>query len=508
MKFSDLTALALLGTERQELPQEVAGTPAASLQAQLDMANRERALLSAAAIAGIHDCAGRLPPTDSGPMPEACPAESLPYSGARASGLLLRMLFGDFPAFLPEWLNRAGHLEQLAPPEAVPALLALATRSAELRVPALKVIGNRGQWLASQNAEWSWVAGSQDDDSVWQNGAADARALFLARLRQTDPNRARELLMATWREEAPDDRATLISLFQFGLNTEDEPFLESALDDKRKEARRAAAGLLGRLPESRLAKRMLERARPLVRFIPGEAGSVLRLKKGKPATLEITLPQACDKSMQRDGVDLKPQQGMGEKTAWLIQLLEVAPLDHWLREFNVSPEEIIAASQNSEWKSELLEAWTRAAIRQGRADWAEAVLDLSVSLQPVRIQSLLALLPLPRREARVMELLSNDQQKELHAMSVALSAHDWSVDFSRTVLEWLRQVTAQPSMDWQLRSELKNFATRIHPDALEAVPRHWPEDSAGWDFWSKGVDELLSAAQFRHDVLTALQQNQ
>jgi hypothetical protein len=232
------------------------------------------------------------------------------------------------------------------------------------------------------------------------------------------------------------------------------------------------------------------------------------LKKGKPATLEITLPQACDKSMQRDGVDLKPQQGMGEKTAWLIQLLEVAPLDHWLREFNVSPEEIIAASQNSEWKSELLEAWTRAAIRQGRADWAEAVLDLSVSLQPVRIQSLLALLPLPRREARVMELLSNDQQKELHAMSVALSAHDWSVDFSRTVLEWLRQVTAQPSMDWQLRSELKNFATRIHPDALEAVPRHWPEDSAGWDFWSKGVDELLSAAQFRHDVLTALQQNQ
>ena len=43
---------------------------------------------------------------------------------------------------------------------------------------------------------------------------------------------------------------------------DDEPFLESALDDRSREVRQQAADLLTRLPDSRLALRMAERAGP------------------------------------------------------------------------------------------------------------------------------------------------------------------------------------------------------------------------------------------------------
>src|SRR5262249_7482507 len=152
-----------------------------------------------------------------------------------------------------------------APEELLPSLFELGRMRGELRETILPVLGARGRWLAAQNPGWEYAAG-KSDETVWETGSREQRLAFLAGLRKRGAAQARELLASTWAQESPKDRADFLAALENGLSLDDEAFLESALDDRRKEVRRAAADLLARLPESGLCQRMFERARPLLTF--------------------------------------------------------------------------------------------------------------------------------------------------------------------------------------------------------------------------------------------------
>jgi len=326
-------------------------------------------------------------------------------------------------------------------------------------------------------------------------------------VRRTDPARALNLLSATWKEETPEDRARFAAQLQIGLSSSDEAFLESTLDDKRKEVRRAAAIALGCIPGSALVSRMTERAQPLLHFKPGEPGRLLKLKRGSPASLEVTLPSECDKAMQRDGIEPKPEHGFGERAWWMMQILEVVPLDVWTSRWNTTPSEVLSASLGSEWKKELFEAWTRAAARQKNAAWAVALFDTALEGKWLdKFQGLLAALPVAQREEWLARLLADSQAstRALHGTLIAQCQHEWGPAFSRAVLAWLRNAVAEQSSDWPLRNQLKDFALRLAPAVLTQVQSGWPTESAGWPFWSKGVDDFLAVAQFRAELRGAL----
>jgi hypothetical protein len=508
VKFSELTQLALLGTERQALAAAVGDSDVDRLLAQIDLNRREEALLSTAAVVGLHEEVGQLPARDQAPAPEPCATEEMLRMSERAGSLGLRLLGGDFPELLPEFLKLSARAAQIALPEALPALLSTGMAKAEWREAILPVLGKRGRWLAVQNPEWAWaIAAADDDENIWQVGEGEARRLFLQRLRRTNPVRARELLTATWKEETPEDRGDFIRAFEIGLSAEDEPFLEAALDDKRKEVRRHAATLLAQIDGSGLVKRMTERLRPLLKFVPGESGNLFKLRKSKPASLEVILPNACDRSMQRDGIEPKPQPGFGEKFWWLIQMLEAVPLTLWTTEWSASPGEIVQASLAGEWKNEFFEAWARAAIRQKNAAWAEVLFAVSLAAKRMdKFEGLLAALPVTERERRLSSVLEGDDPKirDLHGSLVAQCRHDWSPEFSRTILSWLRKLAGQQSTDWQLRNQIKDFAARLTASVLSEASTGWPAtDSPGWDFWSKGMDEFLAVAQFRSEMHAA-----
>lgn len=507
MKFSELTQAALLGTERQPLASLPAAGALGRLAGQLDIQRREQSLLALAALLGLYERAGRLAGRDSGPLPAACAAESLPRANDRAGSLLLRLLAGEWDELLPEWLALGSRAGQLAPPETLPPLLARGAAKAGLRQAMLPVLGERGRWLAAQNPEWAWVNGAAtEDEKLWHIGEGPARLLFLERLRQANPQRARELLASTWKEETPEERAAFLALLETGLSAEDEAFLEAGLDDKRKEVRRTAAALLGRLPESALARRMRERVASRLKFVPGATGSLLKLKKAKSAQIEVVLPEICDKAMQRDGIELRPAQGLGEKAWWLIQMLEAAPLELWLREWQATPAEVLAASLAGDWKKELFEAWSRAAVRQRQADWAQAALEVALEQQRLdKIAPLLDVLSDRQREACLMELLTSNNPKvrEMHGALVGNCRHAWSREFSLAVLNWLRQLTARQSADWALRSQFKSFALHLHPATFGAAATGWKTEGAGWEFWLKGAEEFFAAVQFRADLHSA-----
>lgn len=506
MNFSELVQTALLGTGRQDLSLAAGNPELGGLLGQMDLSRREDTFLSAAAVIGLHEEIGRLPGRDGVPAPVVCETEALPYMGARAGSLLLRLLGGEFPELLPECLALTAGVGQLALPEALPGLLGVGLAQAGWREAILPVLGERGRWLAAQNPEWSWAVGATDDENIWHVGEGAARLQFLQRLRRTNPMRARELLVATWKDEVPEDRIRFVAILESGVSADDEPFLEAALDDKRKEVRKGAATSLARLPGSALVKRMIGRATSWLNFIPAQSGSLLKLQKSKPAVLEIILPGECDKSMQRDGIELKPMTGFGEKIGWIIQMLETVPLTYWTTTWKTSPAEIIEASLSGEWKKEMLEAWLRAAIRQENQDWAEALFPIALTAKRVeKFDGLLAALSLKQREVRLAALLESDDAntRDLHGSLVAQCRDAWSPELSRTVLSWMRKLTAQPSNDWPLRSQLKDFASRLAVPVLNEAQDGWPMDSASWEFWSKGVDEFLALAQFRSNLHAA-----
>lgn len=506
MTFAQLTQAALLGTERHSISAPAEATPLGDLLRKLDYTQREQALLSATALITAYERSGRQPARDTAPVTASCPEEQVPYAGTPAQTLLRRLLDGEQLQLLPEWLELALEAKALAAPELLPSVLITATSQSSLRQSILGVVGERGRWLAAQNPEWSWVGGSQTDESIWQTGTPAARALFLRQARQVNPDHALELLNSTWKQETPESRAAFISVLEVGINPNDEPFLESALDDKRKEVRRIAARLLARLPGSALVKRVTERAAPRLTFVAGKAGGILKLQLGKKPSIDVELPAECDKAMQRDGIEPKPPQGIGEKAWWLMQMLHVVPLDFWTKQWNTTPEEIIAASLLGEWKKELLEAWTQATVLQQNFTWAEPLFAFAIEQKQVeKFRGLLHAMPTAVREKQISGFLGKGDptMTDVQASLLTECGDRWSIHLSHAVLDWMRKLTVTSSTDWMLRSKLKDFATSLHPATLSAAAQNWNTSQPHWEFWSKGMDEFLAVVQMRSDIHAA-----
>ena len=257
---------------------------------------------------------------------------------------------GQYREVLPEWLAALAQAGRRVREEDLRALLEQGRSQRELREAIVAVIGRRGRWLAAQNPDWSYATGRENPEGDWQTASREWRLDELKRCRVSDPARARELVASTWDQETPADRAAFLETFAIGLSMDDEPFLESALDDKRAEVRRAAAELLSRLAESRLCRRMIARVEPLVQFSE---------HKGK-LQVDINLPDEYTKDMARDGI-AKVAAGLGEKNAWLSQMLAIVPPSSWCRLSGRSAADLLAAAGRSEWSQTLTGAWVHAA---------------------------------------------------------------------------------------------------------------------------------------------------
>ena len=246
---------ALVGTERQAVAVPVGDGALGALLARVAAAEPDAALLRVGAVLALYERAGWVPPTDPTPGPEAAPPDTQPRVNARAGQHLATMLSGQYDAVLGEWLAAAGTGGWRVPEELLPDLLELGRANPTLRSALGPVLGERGRWLAAQNPDWAYVSTREaveaalDIDTLWVTNVRGMRLSLLGQLRAADPDGARERVAGTWGEESAEDRVSFLAAFRTGLSMSDEPFLEAALDDRRKEVRLAAADLLARLPE-------------------------------------------------------------------------------------------------------------------------------------------------------------------------------------------------------------------------------------------------------------------
>ena len=384
MRYDDLVTAATVGLSRRPLPAAALSGPAGSR----DPAD---ALLEAAALHVAARRAGMVLP-QAAPVPPPMPPDRAPELPPRAARIL-RKAAGDAEV-LTDLLVATAEAGFLAPAPLLPALLDAAVRSVALRPAVNAALGSRGRWLAAHRPDWRRVtdqaeggpagpAGTRPpaDPRAWETGSRAERVAYLTGLRTRNPVVGRELLAAGWSRENAEERGQLLATLTRGLSLEDEDFLEAALDDRAAAVAATARDLLARLPESAFRQR-----------VDARAADLLRLKStGTRQWLEVSLPDDTPgPELARDGISGSPPGAGIGAGAWLLtQLIAAAPLDEWPRRFAMSAREVVSleirpapgpgeggtASSPASLAVDVHAGWRLAAVRQGDARWAIALLS-------------------------------------------------------------------------------------------------------------------------------------
>ncbi|HEY3646389.1 MAG TPA: DUF5691 domain-containing protein [Streptosporangiaceae bacterium] len=383
-EWQDLVTASLIGTERAEVP--APAVPGLPVRADAVPGDPAVLLLDRAALLTVARRGGTLiRPAGSGfsgfqaePLLAAEPDPAFVVSPA-AGRRLARMLGGEHPDLLAEWLTAVVAHGRRVPPRLLPALLDRVRRVSpsdpELRRLSAGAGGARVRWLARLNPDWTFVTAlTESGNDTWRLGGKSQRRGYLSALRARDPAAARELITQSWAAAGPERVMFLSVLANQGLSLADEPLLEAALDERDAEVRGWAAHLLARLPGSALGQRMARRA-----------AGCLRVERGlRGARLIVTPPAGCDAAMRRDGVT--PRRGGGpaeidDRTHLLHEVLARTPLRTWTGQFGGTAEQILAVPSGA-WAPVLFTGWSRAAMAQRDQDWMAALVDWALAGGP------------------------------------------------------------------------------------------------------------------------------
>ncbi|TDB99136.1 DUF5691 domain-containing protein [Actinomadura sp. 7K534] len=510
---------ALLGTERRDppvLPEAPAGDGGGG-----DRAGR---LLDQAALLTVRRRAGRVP-SRAAPVPVAlAPVEDAPVVPAPAAARLRRILGGEHARVLAEWLDAAAARGLRVPAQLLPDLLERGRGDRALRPSIARAAGRRGVWLALQNTDWAYLVGSGDDPGggpeVWETGTRNRRVAYLTGLRETDPERAGELLRETWAKEPAPDRAAFLATFAHGLSPDDEEFLEAALEDRGKDVRQIASDLLARLPGSAYGERMAARARACL-------AAEVRTVRGRQQTwIKVDPPPAHDEEMARDGIPFHPAgsfvprggRPVGARSAWLREVLSRTPLTTWTELFGLPPIEIVclpitavaggsggaAARNEPEDGSDVHVGWARAAVIQRDAGWARALFKGGVMVdEPEALADLLPVLPEAERDTAAAGLI-RWVKGEIDLLRVLERVPGpWTGALAAAVVAI---VTAAAERETRREEHLVNQLCRLAHERLDpaAAPRLDALAAEAGAAAPRAVTDLIDTLRFRDEMLKEL----
>jgi len=469
---------------------------------------KEKEFLVSASMAALYIKSGAGPVKSGKHEIKVSADEKKPECSPASSSFLARMLSGEHPEILEEWLSLLKKSPCRAPTEYVVRLLETGTSHRNLRQMISLSLGERGAWLASLNSEWSWVCGEVDDSVDWQTAGRPQRIAYFRRLRSTEPAKAIELLTSTWDDEVPEDKVEFIDATAAGLGPADEVFLETALRERRKDIRSAASSVLCRLPDSAYCRRMLERLGKIISYTPPPKTSVFNVFASKKGTFDLKLPDAPDAEMGKDGITPKSHpEGTdfngGEKAMIVFQMLMIPAPSKWCSIWGGTPEDLIASAVQGEWKDLLMEGWTRAAATHMDEAWARAILSEKkwISGHVRHIPALLA--AVKDREGFALEMLSSvsgDNASSEIVQILGACDHSWSEDFSRKVLKIIFRLI--PKADWTIGSFLGKASLQISPSCAGDVARYMADLDLEKLIPSmrKLLENFTSKIQFRREM--------
>lgn len=508
--WQDLVSAALVGTDRRTPPADgpfaVPGdTPAAALlsSAALLSAWRRAGSAGSAYSAILVGEQGEREASAEDPRPVLSPP-----TAARLASLVAARSEN-----LPEWLSAAAKSGHRAPAELLPPLFEYARGSIAVRADLMTLAGPRGTWLAKQNGVWSSFTrfAAEPDPDAWESARPADRIGYISWLRGTDPAKARNLVIDAWDKpagseparirEPAETRAAFVEAFVRGLGPEDEPFLESALDDTSAQVRTEAGRLLAVLPGSAFSGRMAERLLALVTVVDGGRGPSL--------AFDVRPPQG-DQAADRDGLGRGWMQteehrriAASEYEHWYEDLVGSAPLSAWAR-YGHAPAGLLRMTTPHRWEAAAAQrGWRWATLRQRNSDWAAAHAATNAT------SDMLELLTDEAAGVWALRTIADHRgQYSIHSAPVTLSRlrRPWPGAACEALLEAIPQYLPNAKRNEYARFfGAENLAGRWFPTAFgPKVAAKADEIRAEHPLWAEDLDDLVGQLRERTAMLDEL----
>lgn len=473
------------------------------LRTALPDAEIEQRLLLAAGIFAVYREAGRLPAQR--PLPQAAPTDDARQPSPQVQSIIDECLQGEWDPWWPRAAERlARHGYAIRTERLVATLNKVKPRDAALWRPLL---GARGRWLAAQNPEWSWAM----DDAIapnrqqqWLEGNIRQRVAALVDQRKEDAAIAREWVSEAWKGEKVDARQALLESIGASLSVDDAAFLDACLTDRSQGVRAIAAGLLARLPDSALARRLAERAQAWVNWQPaqGALGKMAGKLTGTGGALEIEPPTAWDKNWAKDGFEEKPPQGEGARASWLRQLVSLIPPGLWQAHTGLPPDAFIKAALASDWADAVVMGLIAAVQHFRDADWALALyrgLPDKAELWPHRQALLIPLIDPARREALCLDRLRSGSVRAPETLGQC--ATPWSDALNqavaRALTDALRAAAKKRPEGSEVLALAEQAALNLPADMLTRLGEAWQEAQAALESQTEDWRARSTASQLR-----------
>ena len=484
--FDDVVRAAALGARNRPLAAASLSAPVAAVLSGADGA--ERVLEAAAA----HAAAARTAIPAAPATALNLPARPAPVIDPGLADILTRIMALDHPQ--DEFIVRVLRLVRRRGLRLPPPLLdrVASALSGDDRDEVVAVMDERDRAVFALDERWAArirrfaQRSAPPDPARWEDGDAQERADYLARLRRTDPDAARALLAdGAWLKARAPEREQILNALAIGLGPADEQILEERLDDRAEAVRGRAAELLSRLPSSAL----IARAEALA-----ERHVVVTRRALRAPAVELHGIEMTD-ALARDRYPAKAHR-TSASLARLEEVIARIPTWRWPDLVGISAAELARARVRCDGqKADLIAPLVRAAVAWRDGELAAALADLCPSPAPA---GLFGLLDEPRREALLHRLITAKRYSAVVTCTLSwpseLTAEQSRV-FARSLIAVTRPGSYISDSRWW-----GVLPARCAPDALDevlAILRGAPPDTLS----DLRAQTVITALELRRELL-------
>ena len=504
--WTDIVKTALLGTTTTgQIPASIYNDlNSLGMNVSAEESMEVTLLEAAAALATFRKAGVSISQTlDSLPY-EPCELDDMPLCSPIAANYLSQILQQNQEEIMQEWLSVIEKLQQRIPEELLPDVLSYGAMHEKIRRAIMPALGKRGTWLAQFNNRWAYALDATIDTSneePFQLGSPKERIDYLQKRREQDPKAALNLIESVWESEDYQSKVDFLKVLNTHLSVDDLPFIEMALEDKRKEVRNEAAALLAMLPESSLIQRMILALSEWVNFNP------------KKKSLELELPDSLSTEMKRDGIREHFQPlPEGKKANWLAQMISLVPPSHWAETWKMSIEDCLEMAINSDYRNVWYWGWSMAAKRLNDEEWLLGIHRYILKNKPTGKKGLHFALDFLYQDLHnelfnllAWEYLQKDRNALLSddhpVLTLLLQEFQiWEDKLAIEVIHRIQHVVSNDSavFNWNQKTLLKRAAYAINPLLYNQLELGWPTE-LGYS-WQSEVTNFLATLRFRKNI--------
>jgi len=505
--WSEIQRTLLLGTERVGLPGLVRqAIRDHKLSDQGTDAHRLLRILTY--LQQMQKGAQRLPQLEA-PIPQA-PIETQKKASPRQALILKKILEEEvLMEVFPEYLQRSLETHTLIPNDALASICTAYQEDLDLLPMLQELMGTRGQWLARQNPDWAiFRKGSTED--TWNFGTLVERKYHLRSLRNTDPNRATQILKDSWADLPKHQGIPLLALLRENLNSADLPFLEKLLSDADPLLRKTAGRLLLNTPGAELLDEIHLLARRIFPLnIEGalEPISNLKIEDLGESILNIGFSAKAEESernqllaLQRYLLSILPP--VIWETIWerpptaCLSILEETPQGGVYRS---DLAESILFYQDVPWSKALLKPLLEAPLK----DWDfPALKKLATNLSPQVFDELCV--PFLNHHNNLIEASSLIYFILLHHQTA------WPVELTLRLIQIFQDYLQYSKPSFQdeaghYEDLLMRMAVKSEASLVTQLQLGWPHSSFQWHRWEGHVQKMIRILLMRQKMHEAFE---